>query len=164
MVVSGEPQALARAVDSGALTVIDDREEGQSAAALLGLARVRELACERAMLVPGDCPLIDGRELRDLPPMPESLDVAIVARSSRYRHERAGARGGGRVRAAVRAWVAGATWSRQSPKGLVHEVVRVPCLELDVDTSEDASALADALARHPTRAPRTREALSRLAA
>ena len=61
-----ESRRRSRAVDSGAVTVIDDREEGQSAAALLGLARVRELGCERAMLVPGDCPLIDGRELRDL--------------------------------------------------------------------------------------------------
>ena len=40
----------------------------------------------------------------------------------------------------------------------------MPSLELDVDTREDASALAAALARYPARAPRTREALARLAA
>ena len=164
VVVSGEPQALARAVDSGALTVIDDREDGQSAAALLGLARVRELGCERAMLVPGDCPLIDGRELRDLAMRAESLDVVIVP-------DRHGTGTNGLALA-----VEGEFEPQFGPgscarhveqaiaKGLVHEVIQVPSLELDVDTREDASALADALARHPGRARRTREALGRLAA
>jgi 2-phospho-L-lactate guanylyltransferase len=54
--------------------------------------------------------------------------------------------------------------AQAAAKGLAHEVVRVPCLELDVDTGEDASALAEALGRFPARAPRTRDALGRLAA
>jgi 2-phospho-L-lactate guanylyltransferase len=164
VVVSGEQQVLTRAVDAGASTVVDEREEGQSAAALLGLARARELGCERALLVPGDCPLIDARELSELIARAESLDVAIVP----DRHG-TGTNGlslgpaggyepqfgpGSRARHVEQAVA----------KGLVHEVIRVPCLELDVDTSEDASALAEALARHPARAPRTREALGRLAA
>jgi 2-phospho-L-lactate/phosphoenolpyruvate guanylyltransferase len=151
-------------MDAGASTVVDEREDGQSAAALLGLARARELGCERALLVPGDCPLIDARELSELIARAESLDVAIVP----DRHG-TGTNGlslapaggyepqfgpGSRVRHVEQAVA----------KGLVHEVIRVPCLELDVDTGEDASALADALARHPARAPRTREALGRLAA
>ena len=164
VVVSGEPRALAHALDAGASTVVDEREDGQSAAALLGLARAGELGCERALLVPGDCPLIDAGELRELADRAESLDVAIVP----DRHG-TGTNGlaltpaggyepqfgpGSRARHVEQAVA----------KGLVHEVIRVPCLELDVDTGEDASALADALARHPARAPRTREALGRLAA
>jgi 2-phospho-L-lactate guanylyltransferase len=114
--------------------------------------------------VPGDCPLIDARELSELIARAESLDVALVP----DRHG-TGTNGlslapaggyepqfgpGSRARHVEQAVA----------KGLVHEVIRVPCLELDVDTSEDASALAEALARHPARAPRTREALGRLAA
>jgi 2-phospho-L-lactate guanylyltransferase len=164
VVVTGEPRALASAVDAGAVTVIDDREDGQSAAALLGLARARELGCERAMLVPGDCPLVDAVELRDLAARAQSLDVAIVP----DRH--------GAGTNALALAVDGGFEPQFGPgscarhveqaamKRLAHEVVRVPSLELDVDTREDASALEDALARHPTRARRTREALARAAA
>ena len=164
VVVSGEPRALARAVDAGASTVVDEHESGQSAAALLGLARARELGCERALLVPGDCPLIDARELGELMARAESLDVAIVPdRHGTGTNALALAPEGGfepqfGPRSCAR------HVEQASAKGLFHEVIRVPCLELDVDTREDASALVDALARHPGRAPRTRETLGRLAA
>jgi 2-phospho-L-lactate/phosphoenolpyruvate guanylyltransferase len=146
------------------VTVIDDREEGQSAAALLGLARARELGCERALLVPGDCPLVDADEIRDLAARAQALDVAIVP----DRHG-SGTNGlalatngefepqfgpGSRMRHVQQA----------QGKGLVHEVISVPSLELDVDTREDAAELVSALARFPGRASRTREALARAAA
>ena len=105
VVVSGEPRALARAADAGASTVVDEREDGQSAAALLGLARARELGCERALLVPGDCPLIDGRELTRADRPRGVARRRDRARPPRHRDECAGARGRRRVRAAVRARV-----------------------------------------------------------
>jgi len=43
-------------------------------------------------------------------------------------------------------------------------VLQVPCLELDVDTGSDATALEAELERHPGRAPRTRAVLARRAA
>jgi 2-phospho-L-lactate guanylyltransferase len=147
-----------------AVTVVDERERGQSAAALLGMARARELGCERALLVPGDCPLIDGAELRELAARAEALDVAIVP----DRHG-TGTNGlalstdgafepqfgpGSRARHVEQA----------RAKGLAYEVIPVPCLQLDVDTREDASQLEAALARFPGRAPRTRQALARAAA
>ena len=164
VVVTGEPRALAGAAEAGAVIVIDEREDGQSAAALLGIARARELACERALLVPGDCPLIDARELGELMARTKSLDVAIVP----DRH--------GAGTNALALAVDGEFEPQFGPgscarhveqallKGLAHEVVRVPSLELDIDTREDASALEAALARFPTCAPRTREALARAAA
>ena len=164
VVVTGDAQALASAADAGAVTVVDDREDGQSAAALLGIARARELACEHALLVPGDCPLVDAHELRDLAARARSLDVVIVP----DRH--------GTGTNALALEVEGEFEPQFGPgscerhveqaavKGLAHEVVRVPSLELDVDTREDASALEAALARFPTRARRTREALARAAA
>jgi 2-phospho-L-lactate guanylyltransferase len=160
VVVSREPHVH----DRGVVTVTDDREAGQSAAALLGLARARELGLDRALLVPGDCPLVDGDELRELAARAEHLDVAIVP----DRH--------GTGTNALALATDGAFEPQFGPgsrvrhveqavaKGLVHEIVRVPSLELDVDTREDASALEAALARFPGRAPRTREALARAAA
>jgi 2-phospho-L-lactate guanylyltransferase len=147
-----------------AITVVDDQEQGQSAAALLGLARARELGCERALLVPGDCPLIDGGELRELAARAETLDVAIVP----DRHG-TGTNGlalgtdggfepqfgpGSRARHVRQA----------EAKGLSFEVIPVPGLQLDVDTRADASRLEAALGRFPHRAPRTRQALARAAA
>jgi 2-phospho-L-lactate guanylyltransferase len=160
IVVSGQPDVAS----PPAVTVIDDREEGQSAAALLGLARARELGCERALLVPGDCPLVDADEIRDLAARAQALDVAIVP----DRHG-SGTNGlalatngefepqfgpGSRMRHVQQAL----------GKGLAHEVISVPSLELDVDTREDAAELVSALARFPGRASRTREALARAAA
>ena len=156
VVVSSDPHLAG----PPAVTVVDDREEGQSAAALLGLARARELGCNRALLVPGDCPLIDGEELRELAVRAESLDVAIVP----DRHG-TGTNGlalgtdgvfepqfgpGSRARHVQQA----------QAKGLSYEVITVPCLELDVDTREDAEALEEALERFPERAARTRQALA----
>jgi 2-phospho-L-lactate/phosphoenolpyruvate guanylyltransferase len=161
IVVSGEPRVPA----GRAVTVLDEREEGQSAAALLGLARARELGCAHAVLVPGDCPLIDGGEVRALAATAESLDVAIVP----DRHG-TGTNGlalatdgtfepqfgpGSRARHVEQA----------AAKGLSYAVIDVPSLGLDVDTAGDASALAAALERlPPRRAAHTRAALRRRAA
>jgi 2-phospho-L-lactate guanylyltransferase len=157
IVVTGESEVPVGA----AVAVVDEREEGQSAAALLGLACARELECERALLVPGDCPLVDGAELVRLAVRAESLDVAIVPD-----HHGTGTNAlalptdttfepqfgpDSRVRHVQQA----------QARGLVHEVIRVPSLELDVDTREDAAALEVALARFPARAPHTRAALAR---
>ena len=154
IVVTSEPLGA-----PGALIVRDDREKGQSAAALLGLARARELPCDRALLIPGDCPLIDGRELQALVRRAESLDVVIVPdRHGTGTNGLALAVGcpfepqfgpGSRDRHVAQA----------EAKRLAYEVIGVPSLQLDVDTGEDATALAQALARYPERAPHTRQAL-----
>lgn len=164
VVVTGEPRALASAVDAGAVTVIDDREDGQSAAALLGLARARELGCGRALLVPGDCPLVDAVELCDLAARAGSLDVAIVPDRHGTGTNALALAVDGEFEPQFGPGSCARHVEQAAVKGLAHEVVRVPSLELDVDTREDASALEAALARFPTRAPRTREALARAAA
>ena len=167
VVVSGEPRALARAADAGAVTVIDEHENGQSAAALLGLARARELGCERALLVPGDCPLIDARELtRARSARAESLDVAIVP----DRH--------GTGTNALALAVGGefepqfGPGSLRAPRGAgdrqgTHPRGRSGCrrwswTSTPARTRRRCAAALDARSR--TRAPRTREALGRAAA
>jgi 2-phospho-L-lactate/phosphoenolpyruvate guanylyltransferase len=144
--------------------VIDEREQGQSAAALLGVARARELGCERALLVPGDCPLIDGGELAGLTARAESLDVAIVPDRHGTGTNGLAVTTDGRFEPQFGPGSRARHVAQAEAKGLVYEVVTVPSLALDVDTQADAAALAAVLERFPGRALRTRAALARLAA
>lgn len=163
IVVTAEPIARAAARDAGARVVGDPAEAGQSAAALLGIEAARAERAERVLLVPGDCPALDPRELQALLDGPET-PVAIVPDRHRtgtnallltppdaivpgfgpgsYERHRARAAAG----------------------GLAHRTGDVPTLELDVDTPGDLEALRRALAdRDPAAAPRTRAALELLA-
>ncbi len=63
IVVTREPQIADAAFAAGALLVEDAGEEGQSAAAALGIARALEEGFERILSVPGDCPAADPAEL-----------------------------------------------------------------------------------------------------
>lgn len=164
VVVSGEQRALSLAAAAGALTVVDDREQGQSAAALLGLARARELGCERALLLPGDCPLVDASELHDLAARAESIDVVIVPDRHGTGTNALVLDPAGRFEPQFGPGSCARHIEQALSLGLAHDVADVPSLALDIDTREDASALEGALGRFPERAPRTREALGRLAA
>ncbi len=66
IVVTREPMVAAAAAYIGAIVVEDSAEEGQSAAASLGLARAALEGFERALCVPGDCPTVDPSELTGL--------------------------------------------------------------------------------------------------
>jgi 2-phospho-L-lactate guanylyltransferase len=141
VVVTGEPRARALARGSRAELVDDPREEGQTAAAQLGVARALEIGARRALLVPGDCPALDPQELDGLlradgggPAVtvipdrhgtgtnalllsPPDVIAPAFGEDSFARHVRA-------VEAA------GATLA----------VERIPSLELDVDTPDDLRA------------------------
>jgi 2-phospho-L-lactate guanylyltransferase len=160
--VTAEPRAAAAARAIGARMVHDGDEAGQSAAALLGVAAALETGAERVLLVPGDCPALDPREVGDLLARPRHADVVIVP----DRHG-AGTNAlllsppdviepsfgpGSFARHAARAHAA----------GTVVRVVSVPSLGLDVDTPEDLEALRTALAASRGGAARTRATLERL--
>lgn len=66
VVVTGEPAAAALARAAGAELVSDSGDQGHCEAALLGVARAMELGAECVVLLPGDCPLLDPRELDHL--------------------------------------------------------------------------------------------------
>ena len=160
IVVSREPRPRRPDV----VPVVDEREEGQSAAAMLGLARARALECDRALLVPGDCPLIEGGELRGLAARAESVDVAIVPDRHGTGTNALALTTDGRFEPRFGPGSRARHEEQARAKGLAFEVVQVPCLELDVDTGSDAAALMAELERHPGRAPRTRAARGRRAA
>jgi 2-phospho-L-lactate guanylyltransferase len=151
-------------VRDGVVAVHDDREAGQSAAALLGIARAGELGCDRAVLVPGDCPLIDAGELEKLAARAQEIGVAIVPDRHGTGTNALALSTDGTFEPQFGPGSCARHVAQAEAKGLRHEVIKVPSLELDIDTRDDAAALTDALARFEGRAPRTRAALGRVAA
>jgi 2-phospho-L-lactate guanylyltransferase len=159
IVVSGDPVVQELASDAGAEVVPDPADEGHNHAALAGIARAEAEGAECVVLLPGDCPLLDPRELdRLLTAVPGSY-VGIVpdrhgtgtnalalcppgaiepafGEGSRERHV-----------AAARA--------ADIPFG----VEELPSLELDLDTPADLIALTRALASRRGRAKRTAKTL-----
>ena len=160
IVVSGDPVAQELAAEAGAEVVPDPEDAGHVEAALAGIARAEVEGAERVVLLPGDCPLLDPRELdRLLTGVPEPLRrrssptatapaptrsllsppnaiVPAFGEGSRDRHVEA-------ARAA----------------GIPFGVEELPSIGLDLDTPADVIALTRELAKQPKRARRTAKAL-----
>ncbi|HTN25080.1 MAG TPA: 2-phospho-L-lactate guanylyltransferase [Solirubrobacteraceae bacterium] len=163
LLVTSEPAAEAIGRGYGANVLHDDLDEGQSAAALIGIAHALEAGATRVLLVPGDCPALDPGELTELLERPQiGRGVTIVpdrhgtgtnallltppdviepafGPGSRERHEQ--------LTAAA---------------GVPCTIEEIPTLALDVDTAEDLAALREALAARRGGAAHTRGMLSRL--
>ena len=159
-VVTANPLAADLEGDPGVRVLPDGREDGQSPAALVGMAHAREHGFDRALLVPGDAPLLDPGEVSTLLGRSESLvivpdrhgsgtngllmdPVGVIEPSfgpdSRARHEAA---------------------AQQA--GVDYAIDPLPSLVLDVDTPADLQATARALGARAGGAVATREALQRL--
>jgi 2-phospho-L-lactate guanylyltransferase len=143
--------------------VIEDTASSHSEAAQLGIARALATGATRALLVPGDCPLLDPIELEQLltRPVPERSVLIIPDRhgegtnallltppdamppsfgeGSRQRHT-----------------------DLAVAHGAVPEVVGLPSLALDIDTPEDLEELLGMFASTRGRAAHTRGMLSQL--
>jgi 2-phospho-L-lactate guanylyltransferase len=168
IVVTGEGRAERIALRHAQRTVTplevlrDPDERGHSEAATLGIIRALSHGAECAALLPGDCPLLDPGELDAALGRMTPQRVAIVpdrhgSGTNALLLSPAGAIGpafgeGSMQRHSDRAERAG------------YEVVveRLESLALDLDTPEDLTALAAAVARLPQRAPATRAELARL--
>lgn len=139
-------------------SAIEDQERGHNVAAALGIRAARALGAPRALLVPGDCPALNPSELDALlarrvePPSalivpdrhgtgtnallltpPDTLAPAFGP-DSRERH-----------------------LEHARSAGIHAEVVEIPSLALDIDTTEDLRALSAMTGR----ASRTQQLLSR---
>ena len=159
IVVSGDPVAQELAAEAGAEVVPDPEDAGHVEAALAGIARAEVQGANRVVLLAGDCPLLDSRELdRLLTGVPEpyvgivpdrhgsgtnalllSPPDAIVPAfgdNSRARH---------------------VDMARQA--GIPFGIEELPSIELDLDTPADVIALTRELERRPGRARRTAKAL-----
>ena len=78
LVVTGEPAAERIATAAGAEVLADPGDEGHSEAALIGIRRALELGADCVVLLPGDCPLLDPRELDSLLSAAGERYVAVV--------------------------------------------------------------------------------------
>jgi len=159
IVVSGDPIAQELAAAAGAEVVPDPEDAGHSEAALAGIARAEIEGAERVVLLAGDCPLLDPRELDRLLTGVPGRYVGIVpdrhgtgtnalllsppdaiapsfGEGSKARHVEA-------ARAA----------------GIPFALENLPSIELDLDTPADVIALTRELAKQPKRARRTAKAL-----
>jgi 2-phospho-L-lactate/phosphoenolpyruvate guanylyltransferase len=159
IVVTGDPIAQEIASEFDAEVVPDPSDEGHVQAALAGIARAEADGAATVVLLPGDCPLLDPRELdslltglperyvavvpdrhgegtNSLVLSPPSAIVPSFGEGSRARH----------VAAAREA-------------GIPFEVEEVPSLGLDLDTPADVIALTRELERRRGRAKRTARVL-----
>lgn len=159
IVVSGDPIAQEMAAEAGAEVVPDPEDAGHVQAAQAGIARAEVEGAERVVLLAGDCPLLDPRELDRLLTGVPSRYVGIVP----DRHGTgtnalvlsppdaiAPAFGEGSKARHVDA-------ARQA--GIPFGVEELPSIELDLDTPADVIALTRELETRPGRAPRTAKAL-----
>jgi 2-phospho-L-lactate guanylyltransferase len=159
IVVSGDPIAQELAAAVGAEVVPDPEDGGHVAAALAGIARAEVEGAECAVLLPGDCPLLDPRELdRLLTGVPESY-VGIVP-------DRHGTGTNALVLSPPSAIVpAFGEGSRERhveaarAAGVPFGVEELASLGLDLDTPADVIALTRELESRPGRARRTAKAL-----
>jgi 2-phospho-L-lactate guanylyltransferase len=164
LLVTSEPAAEAIGRGYGANVLVDDREAGQTAAVLIGIAYAIEEGAPRVLLVPGDTPALDPGELQALLDRPATgrsvvvvpdrhgtgtnallltppdVIVPVFGPDSRALHEKAAA-----------------------DAGVPCTVEDVATLALDVDTAEDLAELRTALANRRGGAAHTRGMLSRLA-
>lgn len=158
IVVSGEQGAGGPARAAGA-ELIDDPDEGHVEAALRGTQRAAELGARCVVLLPGDCPLLDPREL-------DGLIAAAVERCAIVVPDRHGAGTNALLLAppdAIRPAFGEGSCERHCDRareaGVPCSVERVDSLALDLDTPADLIALTRELESRPGRARRTARAL-----
>ena len=156
-VVTADPAADAAARGASVLVLPDTAQAGQSAAASIGIAFALAEGFERALLVPGDTPLLDPRDVTSLLAVPRAVSIVpdrhgtgTNALALSPPDAIAPSFGPGSLTRHVEAARAA---------GVSSPVVQIPTLMLDVDTGADLAALVDALTSGRGQAPATREVL-----
>ena len=162
IVVSGDRVAQRIGAGYGA-TVVEDDERGHNTAAKKGIDAALEDGIERALLVPGDCPLLDPKELEELLLHPAGERSALIVPDRHGTGTNALLLAPPDVFApsfgpdSRRRHVADAELA-----GVPAEVVEVSSLALDVDTPDDLEVLAQQLAASRGGAAHTRGMLNQL--
>jgi 2-phospho-L-lactate guanylyltransferase len=168
IVVSDEPRAIAAGAAAGAEVVAEPMPDadsgkadggGHSLAALAGIVRAEELGAECVVLLPGDCPLVDPRELdRLLTGVPASYVAVVPDRHGTGTNALALA-----PPSAIRPAFGEGSCARHvaaaREAGVPLAVEELPSLALDLDTPADIVALTRELAAGHDGAKRTAKAL-----
>jgi len=159
IVVSGEPRAQELAAAVGAEVLPDPGDEGHVTATLAGIARAEADGAECVVLLPGDCPLLDPRELDHLlTGLPASF-VAIVPDRHGSGTNALALAPPGAIRPAFGEGSRERHVAAARDAGVPYAVEELPSLALDLDTPADVVALTTALAGRPKRARRTAKVL-----
>jgi 2-phospho-L-lactate/phosphoenolpyruvate guanylyltransferase len=157
--VSGDPEAQELAAGAGAEIVPDPADEGHVQAALAGIARAEVEGSGCVVLLPGDCPLLDPRELdRLLTGVPDPY-VGIVPDRHGEGTNALVLSPPGAIRPAFGEGSRARHEAAAREAGIPHAVESVPSLALDLDTPADLIALTRELEAHRGSAARTARAL-----
>lgn len=159
IVVSGDPLAQEIAAAAAAEIVPDPADQGHVEAALAGIARAEVEGAETVVLLPGDCPLLDPRELdRLLTGVPGSF-VAIVPDRHGEGTNSLVLSPPGAIRPAFGEGSRARHVAAAREAGVPFAVEELPSLALDLDTPADLVALTRALEASRGTARRTAQAL-----
>jgi 2-phospho-L-lactate guanylyltransferase len=159
IVVSDEPGAVAVAAAAGAEIVPDPADPGHPEAAIAGMARAKELGASCVVLLPGDCPVLDPRELdRLLTGVPERYVAVVPDRHGTGTNALVLAPPGA-IRPAFGEGSCARHVAAARDAGVPFAVEELPSLALDLDTPADIVALTRELDARPGRGRRTAKAL-----
>lgn len=160
-VVTGDRSAEWAARSERVLVLPDPVEDGQSAAAEIGVRHALAAGFDRALLVPGDAPLLDPAEVSGLLQREDAL-ASIVP-------DRHGTGTNALLLSPPDAFEPSfgpGSFERHVAKAqgadVEYSVDEVPSLTLDVDTPDDLAEVARRLESRRGLAPQTRGALSQL--
>ncbi len=159
IVVSGDPRGQKLAAAAGAAVVPDPADEGHVTAAAAGIARAEADGADCVVLLPGDCPLLDPRELDRLLIGLPSPYVAIVPDRHGSGTNALVLHPPGAIEPAFGEGSCARHVAAARDAGVAFAVEELASLALDLDTPADVIALTRALAERPRRARRTARAL-----
>ncbi len=163
-VVTANRVAQEAALRTGVTLLADTEEAGQSAAVQIGLRHALENGYERALLVPGDTPLLDPLEVAAMFDRSDEDTTTVTIVPDRH--------GEGTnallldLPAAIEPAFGPGSLERHraaaQAAGAAHRVDTVASLALDVDTPEDLAELRQTLDGRRGQAPMTRGALRQI--
>ncbi len=159
IVVSGDPVAQEIAASAAAEVVPDPADEGHVEAALAGIARAEADGAGCVVLLPGDCPLLDPRELDSLLTGMPSPFVAIVPDRHGEGTNALALAPPTAIRPAFGEGSRARHLAAAREAGIPYAVEELASLGLDLDTPADLVALTRALEGRGGRAARTARAL-----
>jgi 2-phospho-L-lactate/phosphoenolpyruvate guanylyltransferase len=159
IVVSGDPGVQEIVAASAAEVLPDPADEGHVVAALAGIARAEVDGADCVVLLPGDCPLLDPKELDGLLTGVPANFVAIVPDRHGTGTNALVLSPPGAIRPAFGEGSCARHVAAAREAGVPFAVEELPSLALDLDTPADLIALTRALGSGSKRARRTAKVL-----
>ncbi len=160
IVVSGDPRAQEIVAASDAEILPDPTDEGHVVAALAGIARAEADGAECVVLLPGDCPLLDPKELDSLLTGTPGRYVGIVPDRHGTGTNALVLAPPGAIRPAFGEGSCARHVAAARDAGVPYAVEELSSLGLDLDTPADVVALTRVLDEEGSgRAKRTAKAL-----